>query len=226
MPPKMLELALAGLAWTALHFVVAGALRPALAARIGEHGFRLLFSLLSFASLGWLVSAWRTAPVVPLYPGNPWLPLVLMPPACVLLTAAARPSNPTSVMGELTLGQRLPVHGITRVTRHPMLWAFALWGAAHVFASGTLGGLLLSLPILATAVRGMFHIDAKRRRVLGSAWDAFASVTSRFPFAAIAARRQRFVGSEIGWAPVVGGLALFVALVLLHERLTGVPLPW
>lgn len=222
----MLELALAGLAWTALHLVVAGPLRPAFARRTGEHGFRLLFSALSFASLGWLVSAWRSAPVVPLFPGNPWLPLALMPVACVLLTAAARPSNPTSVMGQVTLGGRLPVHGITRVTRHPMLWAFALWAAAHLFASGTLGGLLLSAPLLATAVRGMFNIDAKRRRELGSSWDAFASVTSRFPFAAIAAKRQRFVVSEIGWSPVVGGLALFTALVLLHERLTGVPLPW
>lgn len=222
----MLELALAGLSWNAFHIVLSGPMRPPMVARLGEHGFRLFYSALSVGNLWWLAAAWKQSPEVPLFPGNPWLPLALMPIACFLLAAGARPSNPTAVLGELTLAGRLPIHGITRVTRHPILWAFSLWAVSHLVASGTLAGVLVSAPILITSVRGMFNIDAKRHRALGPAWEEFASVTSRFPFAAIAARRQILVPSEIGWGPVLGGAALFGALVLLHERLTGVPLPW
>jgi uncharacterized membrane protein len=48
-------------------------------------------------------------------------------------------------------------------------------------------------------------------------------VTSRLPFGAILAGRQRLVPAEIGWFPLVGGLALCLALAWGHELLFGVP---
>jgi uncharacterized membrane protein len=53
------------------------------------------------------------------------------------------------------------------------------------------------------ALAGTVSIDAKRRRLLGSSWEPFAAQTSIVPFAAIAARRNRFIPREIGvwrWA--------------------------
>jgi len=219
----MLFLALAALAWITLHLVLAGPLRSPLVQRIGENGFRGLFSLLSLAGLVGLALTWKGAPRVLLFPGQPWVAVLLMPVSCVLLVAGAHPSNPTAVPGELAGGSDLPVRGITRVTRHPMLWSFCLWGMAHMLGGGTLSGVLLGGAILVPALRGMWNIDAKRHRALGPAWEAFAAVTSRAPFGAIRAGRQRFVAAEIGWFPVVAGLLLCVLAARFHQVLFGVP---
>lgn len=219
----MLELALAALAWIALHLFLAGPLRSPVVSRLGENGFRGLFSVLSLAGLAWLALAWKAAPVVPVFPGQPWVAALLMPVSFILLVAGGRPDNPTSVLAEVAGGSELPVRGITRVTRHPVLWAFALWGLAHVLAGGTLAGMLLGGAILLSALRGMWNIDAKRHRALGSAWEGFAAVTSRIPFGAILAGRQRFVPAEIGWFPLLGGLILCAGLAWAHEFLFGVP---
>jgi len=219
----VLELALAALTWIALHLLLAGPLRSPVASRLGENGFRGLFSVLSLAGLAWLALAWKAAPVVPVFPGQPWVAALLMPVSFILLVAGGRPDNPTSVLAEVAGGSELPVRGITRVTRHPVLWAFALWGLAHVLAGGTLAGMLLGGAILLSALRGMWNIDAKRHRALGSAWEGFAAVTSRIPFGAILAGRQRFVPAEIGWFPLLGGLILCAGLAWAHEFLFGVP---
>ncbi|MGL1423672.1 NnrU family protein, partial [Vibrio parahaemolyticus] len=48
---------MAAAAWILLHLLIAGTFRPAIADRIGEPAFRGLFSVLSAASLGFLVWA-------------------------------------------------------------------------------------------------------------------------------------------------------------------------
>ena len=63
------------------------------------------------------------------------------------------------------------------------------------------------------ALAGTVSIDAKRRRLLGSAWEPFAGQTSILPFAAIATGRNRFIPREIGfWRWAVGLLAYALML--------------
>src|SRR5215469_3346420 len=91
-------------------------------------------------------------------------------------------------------------------------------------------GDLASLVFFATwaivALAGTVSIDAKRRRLLGAAWEPFAAQTSVVPFAAIAAGRNRFVPREIGlWR---WGIALLAYALMLggHAPIIGVsPLP-
>ena len=173
----MLSLALAALFWVVLHLVVAGPLRPVVAGRVGEMGYRGLFSLLSAAGLVWLALAYRGAPYEPLWPPAPfWVPAVLVFLGFVLLAYSLGPTNPTQVGAE-RLGPELPVAGITRITRHPMLWAFALWALAEIAILATdvaevLGGalaikLLLGLPlwagILLTAFDMLLVVGLKGR---------------------------------------------------------------
>ena len=72
----MVSMILAALYWIALHLGVAGPLRPALAGRLGETGFRGLFSLLSAVGLAWLIFAFRAAPLVPLWGPLPGAPVM------------------------------------------------------------------------------------------------------------------------------------------------------
>ncbi|MFE0755175.1 NnrU family protein [Inquilinus sp. NPDC058860] len=212
----MLSLALAALFWVVLHLGVAGPLRPAIAGRLGEMGYSGLFSVLSAGGLVWLALAYRAAPYEPLWEPAPfWIPAVLVFLGFVLLAYSLGPSNPTQVGAE-RMGSALPVAGITRITRHPMLWAFALWALAHLTVNGHWAAVLLFGAILVTAVNGMVSIDRKRAARLGPAWDDFARRTSRLPFAAILTGRGQLALGELAPWRLGLGVVLFVAALWLH----------
>jgi uncharacterized membrane protein len=212
----MLSLALAALFWVVLHLGVAGPLRPALLSRLGENGYRGLFSVLSAAGLVWLALAYRAAPYQPLWPPAPfWVPAVLVLLGFVSLAYSLGPSNPT-LGGWERLGADLPVQGITRITRHPMLWGFALWAAAHLAVNGHVAGLLLFGAILVTALNGMVSIDRKRAARLGPAWDDFARRTSRVPFAAVLSGRGELKLGELALWRLGLAIVLYVAALWLH----------
>jgi len=91
-----------------------------------------------------------------------------------------------------------------------------------MLVNGNLAALILFGSIAALAILGTFSIDAKRARVAGAAWNAFAARTSNVPFAAILAGRQRVNLAEIGWARPAGGVALWAALLFGHAYILGV----
>lgn len=212
--------------WLLLHLLVAGTWRSSLAARLGEGGFRLLFSLLSALSLTAMIVTYLQAPIVWLWATSPSLnavAMLLMLPACVLLVASLRTSNPTLAGADMLLGDLLPTIGITRVTRHPMLWAFVLWAIAHMLANGDLATLLLCAAILLSAANGMLSIDRKKLRRFGPAYAEFKSKTSLLPFAAILSGRNELRLREIGWLSVVIALCLYGLAYWMHGRL-GAPI--
>ena len=235
MSPPLLHLALAAGAWISLHVVVAGSpLRRVIARKIGEPGFAGLFSLLSLAGLVWLVLAYRAAAVVGInadlwLPGRAllWVPLLVMPLALLLFVGSVTVASPTSVGGEKLLQRDEPAHGILRITRHPMLWSFALWGLVHAVANGDAASLLLFAAIVVPALLGMASIDRKRARRDGAGRARFAAVTSIVPFAAIVAGRNRLVWQEIGLWRIGLALLLWAALAYFHGALIGgSALPW
>jgi uncharacterized membrane protein len=219
---------LAALFWLALHLFVAGPLRRGLVARLGERVFFGLFSLLSVIGLVWLVVAYRAAPFVPLWPTAPWagyvaLPLVLV--AFTLVVLGRGRSNPTSTRQKPIGAGRLPVHGITRVTRHPRLSGIALWAMAHLLVNGHLAALLLFGAILVTVLNGMASIDRKRRLAVGAAaWDDFAAQTSRLPFVAILAGRNRLELGELAVWQFALAVGLFAGVFWLHGVLGPSPM--
>src|SRR5690606_25957518 len=115
---------------------------------------------------------------------------------------------------------------ILRVTRHPFLWATALWALVHLLAHGDLAGLIFFGGFLVLSLGGMQHIDLRRERSLGGSWGPMRLTTSVIPFAAIASRRTRMDWQGLGWWRPLLGVALYVALLHLHPLLFGAsPLP-
>ena len=221
----MLSMALAALFWIALHALIAGPLRASLVARLGERGFRGLFSLLSLGGLIWLIRAYRFADFMPLWgplPGAEVIAIVLVVPAFVLLVFSIAPASPTLVGGDSTATGELAATGIFRITRHPGLCSFALWAAAHLYANGDLASVLLFGAILVTAVNGMPSIDRKRHRAMGARWDAFEAQTSRIPFAAILAGRNELRLGELSLWRLALGVILFLVALFLHGTVLGV----
>jgi len=218
------RLALASFAWFAIHAFVAGSeLRWWLLRRMGQRGFRAFFSLLSLGSLLFLIDTYRKAPFYPLW-FSPhaihWLPLVVMPFALVLLVGAFSVPNPTAVGAEKVLERTDAARGVLRITRHPFLWATALWSGAHLLVTGHVAAILFFGSLLLTALRGTSSIDEKRRRTNKAEFARYLEITSNVPFAAIIQGKNRVVWSEL-WLPVLIALLLGAVLLRVHLRLFG-----
>jgi uncharacterized membrane protein len=172
-----------------------------------------------------MVRAYDRAPTIETWGQLLWLrPLVLVVTFVGVLLGVmglASPS-PTSVGMEGKLAQgAAAVHGITRITRHPFLWGVALWALAHFVVNGDLASGILFGTLALLALLGGASIDAKRRRLFGEQWRAFAQATSNVPFAAIAAGRNQLAPAleEIGWLRPLIAVAIYVWLFWLHGRL-------
>jgi uncharacterized membrane protein len=220
----MTLLILAALLWVFVHVGISGtALRGQAVARLGERGFAIAFSAASVVAIVLLVQAWQRAETAPLWFTPDWLRWVLaalMLPTFVLF-ACSLIGNPTA-MGGAGLLAKAP-RGIQRVTRHPMLNAFALWAAVHVLGNGDTASVVFFGAFLVTAVAGMPSIDAKMAKRHAETWPGFAAATSILPFAAILAGRNRLDAREIGWIAPLAGVVLWAALLHAHRQVFGVP---
>jgi uncharacterized membrane protein len=127
--------------------------RAGAVARLGESGYKGLFSLVAFVGLVLIIYGFGQARFAT--SGNPqlWMPpawsrhatMTLMLPVFILLAAAYLPGR------------------ISAAVKHPMLLSVKLWALAHLLISGRLAQLLLFGGLLAWAV--FDRISVKRRDV-------------------------------------------------------------
>src|SRR5689334_25358811 len=96
---EMPLLLLAALIWVFIHLGLAGTrLRDAVAQRLGDRGFRALFSVLSIAAIIFLARAYNGVPGDQLWLAPAWLRwllVLLMLPASVLFVGSVASPNPT-----------------------------------------------------------------------------------------------------------------------------------
>lgn len=217
------ELALAVVFLLVTHFGISSTrLRPWLVQRLGAGLYLGAYSLLALAAFFWMIGAYNRADVIPLWPATAWLPVLIMPLALFLLISGLTTPNPT-IVGKAFIDNKIPPpSGVFRITRHPVMWAFALWALSHLVANGDLASLLLFGAVAALALIGTLLIDARYQDRLEAIWSSFAEQTSNLPFAAMIAGRQQLNLSEIGWWRVALALGLYVVLLALHPWLFGV----
>lgn len=175
----MSDLLVAALFLIGTHFGIASTqLRAQLVATIGEGPYRILYALVALVAVAWLVHAWSNAPVRPLWvpgPGLRHLPLLVMPFACLLLVCALTQRNPTALGQAPDPDSPEPARGIVRVTRHPMMWAVALWAIVHVLANGDLASLIFFGTFAVLALVGGVLIDTTAPRHARWAGASFSS---------------------------------------------------
>ena len=159
----MTHLVLAAAAFLATHYIASTPLRAALVARLGK-AYLALYSLFAFVTLGWMIWAFYHAPFI-----NLWyavalrpLPLFVMPFALVFIVCALATPNPTLVGQEKLLKSAAPAHGILRITRHPLMWGFMLWGASHIVARGDAAALIFFGTFVVLALSGSWLIDRRK----------------------------------------------------------------
>ena len=205
------------------HVVVSSTpLRGVLMARLGAKAYRGVYSLIAAAALIWMIHAYIGAPIVDLWTPNTAArhsSLTVMLIASVLFVCGLTTANPTLVGGG-RLAAAGPV-GIIKVTRHPLMWAFGLWGLTHILANGDAASVIFFGSLATLALVGTRLIDRRKRTSMGEAWPSFAAATSNLPLAAIIGGRVRVGLGEIGYGRLLGGVALYAALLFLHPFVFG-----
>jgi uncharacterized membrane protein len=116
--------------WSVVHLVpaLAGPFRQSLIERLGEKGYKGLFSIIMFGALALIVLGWRSTPEQYVYVLPPWsrsLGFVLMIVSFLLLGAAHHATR------------------IKRFIRHPMLSGVFVWSASHLLMNGTTRAIVL-----------------------------------------------------------------------------------
>jgi uncharacterized membrane protein len=214
--------AAAAVAFVGSHFVLSHPLRGALVRAIGEMGFRAVYSLVAFVTLGWMIVAYRKAPLsAPLWPVGDGLWALV---TAVMLIASIL------WMGSLIRNPALPTvgrpgslpeeaRGVFAVTRHPMMWAFALWGLCHVAVFPVARNIVVAVAIVVLALVGAALQDRKKERLQPELWPVWESKTSFLPFAAIMAGRARLGG--FGLHALLGGLVVWLVATWAHIPLAG-----
>ena len=217
----IVSLALATAAFVGLHFLMSHPLRPAMVARLGERAFAGAYSLIVAIPFVGMIVAWRSvedsAPqwIAPLG----WWPVasVLMLFALILLVGSflRNPAFPHPGADPAVQAVR-PATGVFAITRHPMNWAFALWALVHIFLWGSPRNLIVAGGILILALLGSIGQDRKKRGLYGDAWRGWEARTSFVPFAALFSGKIPWRAAWPGWAPLIGGALLWLAITWYH----------
>lgn len=205
-------------------------IRTVVIQRLGEAGFRAGYSILVTVAFIWMLLAFGAAPYYPLWVPPHWtagLAFLVMLPATLLFVIGLAGPSPTAVGGDQRLqaeDPRPPAVGILSVTRHPFLCGVAGYAIAHLLANGDLATVILMVGLLVLSIGGMLHIDYRRSVSLGPLWGPVVMTTSRLPFAAVLEGRTRLDLAGIGLWRVVLALVVYVAFILLHGVIVGIPL--
>ncbi|PXA99082.1 MFS transporter [Nostoc sp. 3335mG] len=208
-------------AFVGTHFLLSHPLRRPIAGAVGEKAFLGIYSLVAFATLGATVWAYRAAEVTaPLWMVGDGLwavaTVVMLMASILMLGSLVR--NP-ALPGAEDQAATAEAKGVYAVTRHPMMWAFALWGVAHILVYPIAKNLILSGGIIVLALVGAALQDRKKAAAAPQVWPAWEARTSYLPFAAILAGRARFGG--FGMHAIGGGVVLWLAATWAHIPLAG-----
>jgi uncharacterized membrane protein len=220
MDPALGSLTAASLAFLGTHFALSHPLRAPLVGMVGEKGFAGIYSLVALATFGWMVWAFIAAPPgAPLWDGSGetiWIAASLVTIVALALFVGSLRGNPAlpAPGAARGLANKRPAH-VFRVTRHPMMWGFALWALAHILVSPTGPTVLLAGAIAFLALVGAHLQDAKKRTLMGDGWRAWEGKTSYWP------RLAKLPGIGIGlWAVAI---VLWLAITRAHIWLAGIP---
>ena len=220
MEPAFANLVAATVAFVGTHFALSHPLRGALVRAVGDKGFQAVYSLVALATLGWTVWAFRALGPQPalLWDGSGnamWIAASLLTlVASVLLVGsfAGNPALPDPRAAQLAA--RGP-HGVFHVTRHPMMWSIALWGAAHILVSPDPRTLVFAGSIAFLALVGAHLQDRKKEVQMGAAWQGWEAQTSYWP------RLGEL--TKAGAVPWLAGTALWLGATWAHVWAAYVP---
>ena len=198
-----------------------GGLKATLIGVLGRRGYLIAYSLLSLALFWWLIVASGRAPFVEFWPQaqwQRWLANIVMPASVALAVFGVGAPNPFAFGGAKGFDPARP--GIAGITRHPLMWSFALWAGAHLLVNGDLAHVIFFGTMQIFALAGIWVAERRARRQLGSDWGRMVAQTSVLPGWAILSGRWRPAALP-SWRRLLLAIAIWAALYHLHTPVIG-----
>jgi uncharacterized membrane protein len=217
MDGTLITLIAANVAFVGTHFAMSHPLRSPMVKTLGAGGFTAAYSLVSFATLGWVAFAFKAAPPADL-PGSGeagWIIASLLTLIAMILLAGSFIGNPALPTPMADAQARAEPKGVFIVTRHPMMWAIGLWAASHIILFWSLRTLVTAAAMGVLALVGAKLQDAKKEALMGAAWAEWESKTSYWP------RWAKLLA--VGPLPLIGCAVLWLAGSWLHLWMAGIP---
>jgi uncharacterized membrane protein len=186
----MAMLVLGVLIFAGVHLVpsLAPGLRANWVARLGENGYKGLFSLLLLTGMGLIVAGWRsTLPSLVYMPvpelRHPGMGLILI--AFLLMVVSGRPSR------------------IKSVIRHPQLTGVLVWAAAHLMINGENRSVILFSGLGLWALVEIFAINRREGAWVKGDTPPWSAEVVSLAIAAVVIAVIVFVHPWIAGVPVI-----------------------
>ncbi|MEM8726417.1 MAG: NnrU family protein [Pseudomonadota bacterium] len=213
----LINLAAANAAFVGTHFVMSHPLRAPMVKVLGALGFQIAYSLVSIATLAWVYFAFKAAPPADLGGSGEigWIASTIITLPAMVLFAGSLMGNPALPTPQAEEQARAEPGGVFKVTRHPMMWGFALWALSHIVLFWSTRTMITAFAIAVLALVGARFQDSKKEVLMGEAWAVWESRTSYWPrWGAL------FAAGAVPWAL---GIAFFALFSWLHLPLGGIP---
>lgn len=196
-----------------LHFLMSHPLRAPLVRALGEGPFRGVYSLVALITFGAMIYFYHViGREPPLWQAGEigWAVGTFAMWLAAILFVGSFFANPALVG---SAGPRGGPSGVLRITRHPMMWSFAIWAAVHLALIGMPKAMFFDGPIMLLALGGAIGQDAKKARLMGENWHDWTAETAFVPFT----RGLAYPGT----VALVGGTILFLLATWLHPLPVG-----
>jgi uncharacterized membrane protein len=201
-------LLLSAIAFVGTHFLLSHPLRAPLIRAAGEGPFRGIYSVVALVTFGLMVYYYRAiGREPPLWDSGQagWIVGTLLMWLASILFVGSFFKNPSLVGAPGPSGGPT---GVLRITRHPMMWSFALWAAVHLMIIAMPKALVFDAAIIILAIGGAAAQDSKKARLMGEDWHDWTAQTAFVPF-------MRGLGNP-GLVAFIGGTILFFLATWLH----------
>ncbi|MBM3596288.1 MAG: MFS transporter [Alphaproteobacteria bacterium] len=212
------SLVAANLLFVGGHLLMSHPLRAPMVGALGERGFLGVYSLVSVALLAWVGHLFPQAQSIWMaWPSGDalWIVASVLTIFALALLLGSLRGNPALPQTDALAAANARARGVYAVTRHPMMWAFALWAMAHILVWPSPRTLVTAGAMGVLALLGAHLQDGKKRALMGDAWAAWEAKTSYWP------RLSSF--ARIGWGLWLAALALWLAATWLHMWMAGIP---
>jgi uncharacterized membrane protein len=213
MTPQM-GLLFFAIAFVGMHFLLSHPLRAPLVRAMGEKPFQGLYSLIALITFGLMVYFYRViGREPPLWDAGEagWIAGTLLMWFAAILFVGSFIGNPALP------GSRGPTGGpkhVFRITRHPMMWSFAIWAGVHLMIIAMPKAMFLDGSIIILALAGAAAQDSKKAGLMGEAWHEYTAETAFVPFT----KGLAYPGT----VAFVGGTILFLVATWAHPIPAGI----
>lgn len=208
MTPQM-GLLLFAILFVGTHFLLSHPLRGPLVRSMGERPFQGLYSVVALLTFGLMVYFYdrcgREPPALWVSGDAAWIAGTILMWVASILFVGSFIRNP-ALLG--SPGPRGGPTGVLAITRHPMMWSFAIWAGVHLAVIGMPKALVLDGAILILAIGGAAAQDSKKKRLMGDAWHEWTAETAFVPFT----KGIAFPGT----VAAIGGTIFFFLVTWLH----------